>query len=279
MTIISFTSCYKQIGGEDIKPPVVIGPVSQDDNLSLGNPSEATSNVVNSTNYLMVKKQYALSYNNTKLTANWVSWHLSTAWIGTVNRQDDFRADITLPSTWYSVSSSDFSGSGFDRGHLCPSADRTVTVSDNSSTFLMTNMIPQAPNNNQKVWADFESYCRTLASKGYELYIIAGPYGEGGSGSKGDLSKIGSHGIVVPQYTWKVVLVLLNGNDDVNRVSKTTRTIGIWMPNNQTVSSLPWYKYRVSVDFIEGKTGFDFFSSVPKEIQDAIEAKVDAISI
>ncbi|MBC7125518.1 MAG: DNA/RNA non-specific endonuclease, partial [Bacteroidales bacterium] len=251
-------------------------PLVDNDHLLLGNPTSATTNIVNANNYLMVKPQYCLSYNNSKRTANWVAWHLNSSWLGGVSRQGDFRADYTLPDTWYRVTESDYyySQYGFDRGHMCPSADRTKTVADNSATFLMTNMVPQSPNNNQIVWENFESYCRNLAKSGSELYIISGPYGEGGTSSKGTFTILKS-GVVVPSHVWKIALVLPNGNNDLSRITPSTRVIAVVIPNNQECSSKPWTSYSVSVDSIENLTGYNFFTNIPTDIQDALEAKVD----
>jgi endonuclease G, mitochondrial len=248
------------------------------DNMLLGNPSNATSNLVNTNNYLMVKPQYCLSYSNSKHTPNWTSWHLTSTDLGSAARQDDFRADATLPSGWYQITASEFSGSGFDRGHMCPSADRTSSVANNSATFLMTNMIPQAPNNNQIPWANLENYARTLVNAGNELYIISGPYGQGGTGSNGYATTVGN-GVVVPAKTWKIIVVLPNGNTDLSRITTSTRVIAVLMPNDQTASSQSWGYYRVSVDSIEAITGYDFLSNVSASIQNVIEAKVDNTSI
>jgi len=95
-----------------------------------------------------------------------VSWHLGPADLGSAARQDDFRADTDLPSGWYQVKPSDYTGYGFDRGHNCPSADRTATLDDNSATFLMSNMMPQAPQNNQQTWGNLEDYYRKLVGQG-----------------------------------------------------------------------------------------------------------------
>ncbi|HBI82013.1 MAG TPA: hypothetical protein DDY04_08755 [Bacteroidales bacterium] len=246
------------------------------DHLLPGNPSNATTNLLSADNYLMMKPQYCLSYNNTKQTANWVAWHLNTSWMGSVSRQNDFRADNTLPATWYHVTESDYyySQYGFDRGHICPSADRTATVADNSATFLMTNMVPQTPNNNQIVWENFESYCRNLTQNGSELYLIAGPHGAGGTSAKGTFSILKS-GVTVPALVWKIALVLPNGNNDLSRITATTRVIAIVIPNNQECSKYPWTSYRVSVDSIEHLTGFDFFRNIPYDIQNTLEVKVD----
>ncbi len=249
---------------------------TRDDNMALGNPSGAVASTAYPNNYLMVKPQYVLSYNNSKLTCNWVSWHLSSAWIGSAPRQDDFRADNTLPSNWVWVGGTDYSGSGFDRGHMCPSADRTGSITDNSATFLMTNMVPQAPNNNQITWANLENYCRTLVDAGNELYIISGPWGQGGTGSAGYKTTISTKNITVPAYVWKVIVVLPVGSNDISRITTSTRVISVWMPNTQTVNSQPWGYYRTTVDYIESQTGYNFLSNVSTSIQSVIESKVDS---
>ena len=236
------------------------------EHLTMGNPSNATTNVGQPLNYLMEKPQYALSYNRDNGEANWVSWHLDNSWLGSAPRQNDFRNDTTLPAGWYQVQSTDYSGSGFDRGHMCPSADRTITVAANSATFLMTNMIPQLPANNQITWANLESYCRTLVTQGNELYII--------SGGQGLQYFIANGHVAVPAQTWKVIIVLTNGTNDVGRVTTSTRTIAVVMPNSGSIGS-DWRAYRVSVDQVEAITGFDFFSNVSPSIQNVIEARVD----
>jgi endonuclease G len=135
-------------------------------------------------------------------------------------------------------------------------------------------MIPQAPNNNQITWENLESYSRKLVSAGNELYIISGGYGSGGTGSNGYRTTVGN-GVVVPAKVWKVIVVLPSGNNDLSRVTSSTRVIAVMMPNDQTVSSQPWGNYRVSVDSIESLTGYNFLSSVSSSLQSTIEAKID----
>lgn len=246
--------------------------------LYFGNPSRATSDADNAKNYLMEKAQFSLSYNALKLIPNWVSWHLSKNDMGDVARGNDFRADLNLPSGFYAVKKADyrFSIYGFDRGHVCPSADRTQNQDDNSATFLMTNMIPQSPNCNRNVWKNLESYERSLAFSGKELYITAGPYGSGGTSEKGRFEKISLENgmsIEVPEYCWKIILILDEGSDDFFRVNDKTEIIAAWIPNNQVVSDFTWDYYITTTDFIEEKTGFDFFAALPDSIEDAIEAK------
>ncbi|HEX7317355.1 MAG TPA: DNA/RNA non-specific endonuclease [Pyrinomonadaceae bacterium] len=244
--------------------------------LTMGNPSNAVVDVNQPTNYLLDKPQFAVSYHRDKGRPNWVSWHLASSWLGSTPRQDDFRNDNSLPAGWYQVQGTDYSGSGFDRGHHCPSADRTLTVADNSSTFLMTNMLPQSPDNNQGPWANMENYLRTLVSSGNELYIVMGGSGSGGTGSNGGTTTTIAGGkVAVPSQVWKVVIVLPTGTNDVTRVTTSTRTIAVIMPNTQGIRSADWKTYRVSVDQVETLTGYNFFSNVPSTIQNVIESVVD----
>ncbi|NVO84288.1 DNA/RNA non-specific endonuclease [Hymenobacter terrestris] len=257
------------------KDPAPVTPTQQlSEHLILGNPSGAIPDVNQPTNYLLSKSQYALSYHRDRGISTWVSWHLDATWRGSAARQDDFRADNTLPAGWYQVQSASYTGSGFDRGHQCPSADRTNTVPDNSTTFLMTNMVPQAPRNNQQTWANLENYTRTFLSTGNEVYIICGAYGKGGTGSNGFQTTLDQGRVTVPARLWKVVVVLPTGDNDATRVSSSTRVIAIDTPNDNSIST-DWSQYRVSVDAIEAATGLDLLSAVPVAVQQVVEASVD----
>jgi len=249
---------------------------TRDDNMAMGNPSGALANVGAPNNYLMVKTQFALAYNNSRGTPTWVSWHLSTAWKGAATRCDCFTGDNALPATFFKAVTSNYTNSGFDRGHMCPSDDRDGSSSDNAVTFLMTNIIPQAPKNNQITWVALENYSRTLATAGNELYIISGAYGMGGSGSLGGTTNnISGGSITVPSRVWKVLVVLPVGSDDINRVSSATRIIAIDTPNTQTVTDQTWGFYRTSVDAIEAATGLDLLSNFPDALEASLEASVD----
>ncbi len=200
---------------------------------------------------------------------------MNTSWLGSAPRQDDFRADTTLPSSCYQVNSSDYTGSGFDRGHMTASADRTNTVTNNSATFLMTNIIPQSPDNNQGPWAALETYSRDLVNQGKELYIISGSYGTGGTGSNGTKSTIANGNVTVPTRTWKVIVVLNSLNSDASSVNNNTRVIAVDMPNSQGIRNNNWTNYRVSVDSIETNTGYNLLSNVSSSVQSIIESRVD----
>lgn len=259
---------YEKIGAQDSTQNAT---ATKDGNLAMGNPSGAGTSY---SNYLINKAQFSMAYNSYRGTPNWVSWHLSSAWLGSTPRQDDFRADNALPSAFYKVTPSDYTGSGFDRGHNTPSADRTLTVTDNSATFLMSNMIPQAPTNNQQTWANLENYSRKLVSQGYELYVIMGSYGTGGTGSNGYKTTLAGGKVTVPNRIWKVIVVLPVGTGDAARVTSSTRVIAIDTPNSNSIST-SWGNYRTTVDAIEAKMGYNLLSNVSATVQATIEARVD----
>ncbi len=149
--------------------------------LTLGNPTNATTHVANASNFLMVKPQFALSYNHYKGGPNWVSWHLEAEDVGRASRDDDFHPDEDLPNGFKRIVTGIYTNTDFERGHLCNSEDRTETAEDNLATFAMTNILPQRADLNKGPWLRLEFYGRQLAAAGYELYIIAGGYGTIGS--------------------------------------------------------------------------------------------------
>jgi len=244
--------------------------------LTFGNPSGAVADLNQPLNYLMEKPEFALSYNRDKGGPNWVSWHLTDEWIGNLARVDTFRPDPAVPPTWYRVLGTDFSGSGFDRGHMTPNADRDkeTSIPINQATFLMSNMVAQAPDNNQGPWAQLENFLRTLLPAN-ELYIVSGPVGVGGTGSGGFANTIANGHVTVPSSTWKVVLVIPKGDNDISRVTAATRTIAVNMPNIQGIRNEDWHTYLTTVDAIEQLTGYDFFANVPDAVENAIEAGTD----
>lgn len=231
--------------------------------LDLGNPSKAKPDPLTSDNYLVIHGTYILSYNRSRGAANWVAWHLTRSDIGSIERTNAFAPDTALPKDWW-IKPTDYTGSGYDRGHLCPSKDRSSSEETNKETFFMSNMQPQTPKLNQKTWKYLEDYTRETV-KDNEAYIYAGCYGDGG--------RIKDK-ITVPTNCFKIIVVLAEGEKDLKRINKLTRIIAVDMPNGDSLSSR-WRTYLTTVDEIEKRTKYDFLSAVPKKIQAVIEAKKD----
>ncbi|BCM88891.1 nuclease [Abditibacteriota bacterium] len=265
---------------------LVSGARADNENLLLGNPSGARplapaaatpppadgalSPVPTSDfdNFLVEKPQFSLSYNRKNGGPNWVAWHLAQSDRGRSGRSENFRPDETLPADCQ-IKPTAYRDSGYDRGHQCPSGDRTADKDMNSATFLMSNMLPQAPDLNRILWNKFEEYSRDQLKMGEnEEYIICG-----GVGSK---ATIADGKVNVPESCWKIVVVLPTGDDDLKRIDAKTRVIAINIPNDDAaLAGKTWRDFLVSVDSIETATKYDFLSALPKAVQDTLEAKVD----
>lgn len=235
--------------------------------LTLGNPSNATSDPTNANNFLMSKQQYVQSFNNSHGGPNWVAWHLQASDIGNFPR-GDFHVDNSLPSGFKHISKGDYTSSGFDRGHVCNSKDRTNSRANNDATFLMTNILPQKADNNQGPWARLEDFERSLATSGNELYIYAGAFGENGTIAGGKVN--------VPKTFWKIMVVLPRGNNDLSRISAGTRAIAICMPNRQGIRNRNWRTFVTTIRNIESATGYNFLSELSTSIQNGIETQTDS---
>jgi len=250
-------------------------PYPPDVHLTMGNPTGATVDINQPNNYLMEKPEFALSYNRDYGRPNWVSWHLSDEWTGSLTRVDSFRPDPGVPPDWYRVQATDFSGTGFDRGHMTPNADRDkeTSIPINQATFLMSNMVAQSPDNNQGPWANLENYLRSLTPAN-EIYIVSGPFGIGGTGSNGgNTNTIAGGHVTVPSSTWKVALVIPKASgDDISRVMCNSTTIAVSMPNVQGIRNNDWHIYLTTVDAIESQTGYNFYSNLPAGIQNCVES-------
>lgn len=251
---------------QPVSPPASRARSSNDGNLLLGNPSGAGQNEAN---FLLDRATYSLSYNRVKGGPNWVAWHTDASNLGEVKRRDNFAPDPDLPAAWQ-IRPSDYKSSGYDRGHICPSGDRTASRDDNSATFYLSNMLPQTASLNQHVWADLENYVRDQVRAGNEAYQLAGGAGSAGSIAGGK--------VTVPQICWKVVVILPVGNSDLARINSRTRVIAVGMPNveDERLKNGDWRSYMTSAAKIESVTGLKLFSKLPASVRNALKQQVAA---
>lgn len=238
--------------------------VSGSVHVALGTPRDADP----SDEYFIDERVFVLSYSPEKRVSNWVAWQLDRKHLGHVRRRDDFRADLALPARFYRVKESDYLHSGYDRGHLCPSADRQDSAEDNSQTFLFTNIVPQLHELNAGPWEQLESYARARAQAGALLYIVAGGL------FSAPFPTIGN-GVAVPAATFKIMVILSPGQG-AGDVNEDTELIAVLMPNQRGVSDREWTEYTTTVDAIEQASGYDFLNAVPERVQRVIEARVRA---
>jgi endonuclease G len=220
--------------------------------------------------HVMRKPQYALSYNSNRNVANWVSWELNDRWFGAAPRlKGKFIEDRDLPAGMYRVGHDDYTGSGYDRGHMVRSEERTHNADDNRTTFFLTNILPQYHDLNAGPWLRLEEHCQKLATReGRELFVMAGGVFPPGKRVSDTIGK----GVAVPKTFFKIVVVLQPGQTAAD-VRTSTPVIAVIMPNQTGIIREGWEQYRVSVDEIEKRTGYEFLSAVPESVQRAIEAR------
>jgi endonuclease G, mitochondrial len=233
--------------------------------LTMGVPSGGDA----ANDYLLVRSQYALSYSKERHVPSWVSWEINASWYGSAPRKKGkFLTDETLPPGYYRVEDRDYSGSGYDRGHMVRSEERTRSVEDNVATFFLTNVLPQTHELNAGPWLRLEDYCEALAKReDKEMFVTAG-----GIFSQNPPT-IGK-GVAVPDACFKIVVVLDRGQGLAD-VKADTRVIAVIMPNKAGILDEAWGQYRTSVADVEQRTGYRFLTAVPAPVRAALEQKVD----
>ena len=207
---------------------------------------------------ILTRTGYIVSYNKDTRLPNWVAWHLTADRTeGPAKRSDaDFEADIDVPAP--RAEDSDYYGSGYDRGHMCPAADNKYSAEAMRESFLFTNMCPQNSNLNRGDWNELEMACRRWAGRYGGVYIVSGPVLY-----KGRHKTIGRNKVVVPEAFFKVVL----------RTGAEPKAIGFIYRNAE--GNRPKGDYVNTVDEVERITGFDFFPSLPDDVEKAVEATAD----
>ncbi len=219
-----------------------------------------------SDDFLIFRKQYVLSYNKDKCVTNWVSWNLNSSWFGDVPRfKGNFITDPNLPNNFCRAKHKDYTNSGYDKGHIVRSEERTNTAENNKATFILTNVIPQARDLNRGPWLALERYCEVLCKKNYkELYIIAGGIYH--------TSKKVNKKITIPDSCFKIIVILDKGKKSAS-VNSKTQIISVAMPNINGIRNADWHTYISTVDRIEYSTGYNFLNKIPEPLQSKLEKK------
>jgi DNA/RNA endonuclease G (NUC1) len=249
------------------------------DHLEFGKPLDADP----ASDTIVTKTQFVTSYSSVRGGPNWVSWNLNRSHFGYRPRCDCFSADNTtdIPAGVYRVVTGDYTSSGYTRGHMVRSEERTLTAADNQATFLMTNILPQTSELNSGPWGYLEFDAETMAKfRGKELYVLAGGlYGAAPATLKNEGK------VQIPTHTWKIILILPAGKGLADVTSSSdVEVIAVSMPNTTNLltpgfSSTPWSNYVTTVDQLEAATGYDFFSLLPDAIENELEARASRTSI
>ena len=204
----------------------------------------------------LCREGYAVGYDYDKKVPTWVAYRLTPESVNKkFKRSNKFKEDVDIP-VQYRSTLSDYRGSGYDRGHMAPSA--TVDSSYNAmvESFLLSNMTPQLPGLNRQGWRYLESYIREWTNERGELYVVTGDMFKGEHGIIGN-------GVHVPSHFYKVVY------DSVSQDA-----IAFLIPQaNISKSDIPGF--IVSVDEVEHRTGLDFNNLLDDAMEDDMEDDVE----
>jgi endonuclease G len=199
---------------------------------------------------------YSFVYSEEHEQAKWIAYELTKEETNSLfERTDKFLVD-PLVSTG-TAENSDYAKSGYDKGHLAPAADMGWSALTMKESFYFSNMSPQLPGFNRGVWKRLEELMRSWAIDNKAIYIVTGPLL-----SKG-LPAIGSNGVSIPNYYYKVVL---------DYTQPEIHAIGFVLPNASSSASLS--TFAVSIDEVERQTGIDFFPTLPDDQETKLEKEV-----
>ncbi|MCG6301940.1 DNA/RNA non-specific endonuclease [Vibrio vulnificus] len=204
---------------------------------------------------VLCRDGYAVGYNYNTKNADWVAYHITAESVNaSYKRSNSFKEDAELPN--YARSTlADYSNSGYDRGHLAPSAAMDFSQQSMQQSFLMSNMSPQLPGFNRVGWRLLEEHVRDLANEYNELYVVTGPIYQGGENAIGN-------GVVIPSAFFKVILDPAF-ND----------AIAFVVPHRD-VSGSELANFITTIDEVERLTQLDFFSAVDDSTEASMEAQV-----
>ena len=204
---------------------------------------------------ILKRVAYTASYNSDLRIPNWVAWQLTGAHTEGKNKRAGVKfhedTDVPMPR----AVDFDYVRSGYDRGHLCPSADNRWDAIAQEQSFLLTNVCPQDHNLNVGDWHELENLCRKWAKTYGSIYVVAGPVL-----FKGKHKTIGKNKVTVPEAFFKVVLCM----------EGKPKAIGFVYRNES--GNRPKSYYVNTIDDVERITGIDFFPALPDNVENEVEA-------
>ncbi len=215
--------------------------------------------VCTDTAFLRIYTGFTLEYSPGYKNPRWVAYELTAEEVlSTMNKRiNTFREDRSIPGG--TASNGDYYKSGFDKGHLAPAADMRFSAEAMRESFLFSNICPQTPELNRRIWADLEAIIRYWAIVHSKVFIVTGPIYDHTKSVT-----IGSNTVHVPAFFFKAILVF---NQQEQKV------IAFIIPNTQSHGSLT--SYCMSVDEAETRIGFDLFCALEDDIENMIESSVD----
>lgn len=201
----------------------------------------------------IVRPGYALGYNAQSKLAYWVVEHVTPHHIaGEAKRKNIFLEDPAVRSC-FRATTQDYSGSGYDRGHLAPCANFRHSQEQTDESFFLTNIAPQTPAFNRGIWLKLESQVRKWTALFPHQYVISGPLFLPKNGTV-TYPVIGASAVAVPTHFFKVILG--------KRSDSSTEVQAFLLPNEAIPISSDLSIFRISLQTLEEKSGLKFFPRV-----------------
>jgi endonuclease G len=202
---------------------------------------------------------HLLVYDEKHEQAKWVAHIASPDLItGNLARIDSFLPD-PLVTTGTAVTA-DYWNSGFDRGHLVPSADMRWNATALQATYLYSNISPQRPELNRQSWAELEDWVRRYVNfSKRRLYVVTGPVLRDGLPTMHKADRVND--VSIPEQFYKVIADL-DGD--------SPKAIAFLQSNS--INEYPTISYAVPIDSVETITGIDFFAALDDVLEKRIEA-------
>ncbi|NRD71365.1 DNA/RNA non-specific endonuclease [Psychrobacter okhotskensis] len=179
---------------------------------------------------------FATMYSGVSRTPLWSAEHLTRKRLNQakeIDREDSFHEESRLPKS-ARASLSDYSGSGYDRGHIAPNANM-ATRSQQYDSFSLANIAPQSPRNNRYIWRNIESATRYLTQQYGEVYTVTGV------AFTNKKTKQLADRVLVPSHFFKAVYI------------PATNQAGVYYAPNDESERIE----IISIDQLTAKTGID----------------------
>ena len=165
-------------------------------------------------------------------------------------------------------------GVTYDRGHQIPNADRNGVSEMQAQTYYWTNSTPQLADFNQGIWQNLETAVRTVMQSTDSVYVVTGPVYQTVGGSETVKTFVNSTNdskvVPIPNYYYKVILKVRRSGGQITAAS----AIGFWF-THEAHSGESYTTFAKSVDFIEEKTGFNFFANLPPSLESSAETNTN----
>lgn len=212
---------------------------------------------------------FSVEWDCNKRSQRWTCYQMHRGYSGKYSRVSNFYFDTTnLTADEYYDEFKYFPG--YDRGHICPSGDRTASEEMNAQTFVMTNMQPQYHQFNgydkqtgdNGLWVRMENQLRKWADKLSATDTIFVCKGGTIDSETNIITRIGGK-LIVPKYFY--MAILRKSSFGYAGMAFWSEQTNAWRMN-ETLRS-----HAISISELEKRTGIDFFCNLSDDVEAQVE--------